>query len=832
MKKVNIRSVYLTILIHLLCPLTSHASSPPADSVVFCGVGHEQWRRDHIRPASKRPANLNRGEPRTVRVVLFSPSDRPFRISLADSIKSAIKQSQIFFGEQMQAHGYGYKTFQYETDAMGEPVVHRVEGQHPESHYFEKTPGVLHALWAREIEQVFDIEENIYVFYRDISKFTGPATGYRWSKKRGYASLPAWGARWGVLSHELAHAFGRLEHDFRDGAYILSYGGPTQIPGASRWDRISACTAEFLSVHPYFDSTIPIDEYSPPAIRLISPARYPGGSESISVRLEVSDAEGIHQVLLSSHPAWVGYGGLRECRTYEGQRDVVVQFEYDGSSMAADPQRAITSLSDSLHPVRVTAVDTDGNMTVLKFDLVPDQAADVLKGHTDSVNAVAFFPDGKTLATGSSDGTVKLWDASRRELLATLKGHAYPVTGVAISVDGTLASGLLRDGVKLWDVKTRNEIASLEGMAPVALSPNGSVLASGAVNHTITLWDVRAHKVIAILEGHTAQINSVAFSPDGMLLASGSGRFDSDDKTVRLWDVARREEVASFERGGPIRSVGFSPAGDILAAAVGSPNDSVHLWDVRTHREVARLWPGGPFLSVAFSPDGSILAAGSSDGKVMLWDALTQDHFGTFLPTQPLQPSASGVRSLAFSTDGTTLAAGLRNHTVKLRDVSEWSGPRPAVLEMTSGDGQQGAPGETLTRSLVVEVRDQYGNPLSGAAVTFTVNSSDGTSSVENAATDANGRANITLTLGSQSGTNTVVATVADLEPVTFTAVGYDRADFDGDGTVGFSDFVQFAGKFGLSQGDKGFDARFDLDGNGAVGFSDFLIFAGAFGKA
>jgi len=99
------------------------------------------------------------------------------------------------------------------------------------------------------------------------------------------------------------------------------------------------------------------------------------------------------------------------------------------------------------------------------------------------------------------------------------------------------------------------------------------------------------------------------------------------------------------------------------------------------------------------------------------------------------------------------------------------------------------------------------------------------------ATTDEKGRAATTLTLGRQPGTNTIVATIADLEPVTFTATGKSHPDFDRDGTVGFGDFLLFAAQFGLSQGEEGYDAVFDLDGNGAIGFSDFLIFAGSFGK-
>ena len=168
-----------------------------------------------------------------------------------------------------------------------------------------------------------------------------------------------------------------------------------------------------------------------------------------------------------------------------------------------------------------------------------------------------------------------------------------------------------------------------------------------------------------------------------------------------------------------------------------------------------------------------------------------------------------------------------------IADMPVWLPPEsPSRLEIISGDGQQGAPGDTLTQTLIVEVRDQYGNPLPGATVTFTVTAGDGTLSDTTATTDENGRASVTLTLGPQPGTNTVVATVANLDPVKFTATGRAHADFDGDGTVGFSDFVRFAAQFGLSEGDREYDARFDLDGNGAIGFSDFLIFAGAFGNS
>ena len=155
----------------------------------------------------------------------------------------------------------------------------------------------------------------------------------------------------------------------------------------------------------------------------------------------------------------------------------------------------------------------------------------------------------------------------------------------------------------------------------------------------------------------------------------------------------------------------------------------------------------------------------------------------------------------------------------------------PALLKI-SGYNQQGASGVTLAQPFVVAVQDENGSAVEGVQVTFTVTEGGGTLSSTTSTTDANGQASTTLTLGSQPGPNTVEATVDGFEPVTFTATGKEvHADFDGDGTVGFADFVQFAAQFGLSQGDAGYDARYDLDGDGTIGFGDFVIFANAFGK-
>ena len=294
--------------------------------------------------------------------------------------------------------------------------------------------------------------------------------------------------------------------------------------------------------------------------------------------------------------------------------------------------------------------------------------------------SVAFSPDGRTLAAGSGDHSIKLWDVASGRELRTLKGHEGTVNSVTFAPDGrTLASASLDHTVKVWDVATGDELRTLRGHTEVALavaySPDGRTLASASGDDSIKLWEVASGRELRTLTGHTDMVNAVVFSPDGATLISGS-----DDFSIIRWDVASGRVLRKLtDLADRVESIALSPDGRTLAAVL--PARRIDRWDVASGRKLPALVGESAYINcVAFSPDGRTLAAGGHNGgTIKRWDSASGGEL------RSLSGQTDILGSVVFSPDGHTIASGYHHQGTVLWDAASGRPLRPASGGSASG---------------------------------------------------------------------------------------------------------------------------------------------------
>jgi len=336
-------------------------------------------------------------------------------------------------------------------------------------------------------------------------------------------------------------------------------------------------------------------------------------------------------------------------------------------------QLAILSLPKSVRlvhagPVNGVAFSPDGkhvatassDMTAKVWDATNGHLIVTLHGHSSRVNGISYSPDGTRLATAGEDGTTRQWNAMTGQELLSLPGGAGPVLSVVYSPDGQyLATASADKSARIWSTSDGHFVFTLAGhtgaVTGVVYSPDGNRLATASADGTVKTWDTRDGHLLLTLLGHSDSVNGVAFSPDGKVLASASS-----DNTARLWDAGKGSQLRNLRQSGSVKGVAFSPDGKRLATA--SSDDTASLWDISKGLQVLNLRQKGSVNGLAFAPDGKRLATASDGASAQIWDL--SGGQGLLTLRHP-----DSINDVAFSPDGKRIATASSDKIARVWDA-------------------------------------------------------------------------------------------------------------------------------------------------------------------
>ena len=352
-------------------------------------------------------------------------------------------------------------------------------------------------------------------------------------------------------------------------------------------------------------------------------------------------------------------------KTIDGHTSLItsVSFSPDGKTIASGSRDKTIKLWNTINGKLLTTID------------------DKKYGHKDFINHVNFSPNGKTIASASKDKTVKLWnirDVNNVKLIKEFNQHKDSVWYVTFSPNGKFIASASRDkSIKVWNSKGI-ELETFEGhtdvVSSVSFNADNQTIASGSVDGTIRIWQSQRYKTTSlpkILLGHNKGVYDVSFSPDGTMIASGS-----EDGTIKLWQYLNSRLIKTIPgNGSPVYGISFSPDGNTIASA--HKNKTVNIWKTSDGKLLLKLRGHDDEVNkVKFSHDGKTIATASRDATVKIWNSTN----GNLIHT--LKGHKGEVFAVSFSPDNQTIVSGSRDKTVKI-----WNYQDGALLKNISANG-------------------------------------------------------------------------------------------------------------------------------------------------